>query len=377
MEATLSENFYDSPTDQSIAKATIVSKYFSQWANVMIKTVDRGKPIAYVDLFAGPGIYNDGSKSTPLLVIDEALKHDQIAEQLVLVFNDKEAKYVETLKETIESYKGIERIKNDRRYWNDEVGHEIVSKFRHPNVPPTLLFVDPWGFKGLSLDLVNSVLVHFGCDVIFFFNYNRINMRLERTESVDDMIALFGKQREHHLRSRIADLEPHERELEVIEQISQALKGGGPGDVRRYVLPFRFRMAGGKKTSHHLFFVSKHFLGYDIMKKIMAQQSSELDQGLASFEYNPATHRQQLLLSLNTPFDDLEDMLLSDFAGRTAKRREIYEEHSVDTPFMERHYGQALWNLFERKAINANPPPKKRNTFAPHIVATFPPKSPR
>ncbi len=368
----MSADFYDTPTEQSIAKSTIVSKYFSQWAHVMIRTVDPGKPIAYVDLFAGRGSYRDGSKSTPLLVIDEALKDDRISDRLVLVFNDRNAEYVETLEQTIENYEGIKRLRHPRRYWKDEVGTEIISKFKSPKVPPTLLFVDPWGFKGLSLDLINSVLVHFGCDVIFFFNYNRINMRLERDDSVDDMNALFGFQRAHQLRNRIADLDTHERELEVVEHISQALKSSGSVDARRYVLPFRFRMAGGRRTSHHLIFVSKHFLGYDIMKKIMAQQSSELDQGLASFEYNPATHHQQLLLSLNAPFEDLEDMLLSDFAGRSAKRREIYEEHSVDTPFLERHYGLALWSLYERGAITTNRPPKK-NTFAANIVATFPP----
>src|SRR5207248_10024637 len=40
----------------------------------------------------------------------------------------------------------------------------------------TFLFVDPFGYKGLSLQLVNSVIKDWGCDCVFFFNYNRISM---------------------------------------------------------------------------------------------------------------------------------------------------------------------------------------------------------
>ncbi len=51
--------------------------------------------------------------------------------------------------------------------------------FEQMNLVPTFFFVDPWGYKGLSLRLINSVLKNWGCDCIFFFNYTRINMGLE------------------------------------------------------------------------------------------------------------------------------------------------------------------------------------------------------
>ena len=244
----MSQEFYEKPTEQSIAKATIVSKYFSQWANVMIRTVDRGKPIAYVDLFAGPGSYRDGSKSTPLLVIDEALKDDRIPKQLVLVFNDKELKYVKKLEANIENYEGIERFPNYRRYWNLEVGHDLVDKFTGRNFPPTLLFVDPWGVKGLSLDLLNSVLAHFGCDVVFFFNYNRANMGINKPEAMENLNALFGNERASRLREKVENLSPEERELVVVEELAQALRGDESDSSRRFVLPFRFKKSDGNKT---------------------------------------------------------------------------------------------------------------------------------
>ena len=93
-----------------------------------------------------------------------------------------------------------------------------------------------------------------------------------------------------------------ERELSIVEAISQSLKV----EAGKYVLPFCFKTADGKRSSHHLIFVSKHIRGYQIMKDIMAKESTESKQGVPSFEYNPsATNQQPLLFEYLRPLDDL------------------------------------------------------------------------
>jgi hypothetical protein len=49
------------------------------------------------------------------------------------------------------------------------------------------------------------------------------------------------------------------------------------------------------------------------MKEIMAKESSNLIQGVASFEYNLADKRTPLLFELARPIDDLKGTLLNDF----------------------------------------------------------------
>ena len=59
-------------------KAAIVRKYFRAWAGVMVGTAKRHGQIdriAYIDLFAGPGRFKDGSTSTPLRVLEQAIEH--------------------------------------------------------------------------------------------------------------------------------------------------------------------------------------------------------------------------------------------------------------------------------------------------------------
>ena len=176
-------------------------------------------------------------------------------------------------------------------------------------------FVDPFGYKGLSLGIVNGVTKDWGCECVFF-NYNRINAGLTNSAVKHHMDALFGAERAAKLRQDAAGQSPGRREALILEALAQAIKGMGG----RYVLPFRFKNAAGTRTSHSLVFVSKHFRGYEIMKDIMASERSTTEQGVPSFSYSPAEADTPLLFSLNTPLDKLEEMLLAHFAGQTLTR---------------------------------------------------------
>jgi len=79
-------SFFDETREQSAIKAEIVADYFWAWAKIIGRTVKgRGDMVAYIDLFAGPGCYRDGSASTPLLVLQKAIGDPELAQLLVSV----------------------------------------------------------------------------------------------------------------------------------------------------------------------------------------------------------------------------------------------------------------------------------------------------
>lgn len=370
------DRFFQEAKEQSVVKSAIVSKYFWAWARVITPTVRRrGDRIAYIDLFAGPGRYKDGTKSTPLLILEQAIADQDMRNMLVTIFNDADENNTQTLETAIARMPGVELLRYKPQIQNQEVGTEIVKMFERVRLVPTLFFVDPWGYKGLSLRLVNSVLKDWGCDCIFFFNYNRINMGLPNAIVDKHMNALFGKQRADKLRQRLIHLSRRERELAIVEEIAEALKEMGGN----YVLPFTFRNSTGTRTSHHLIFVSKHFKGYEIMKDIMDTYSSTHEQGVPSFEYSPADARQPMLFALSRPLEDLEEMLLEHFAGQNVRMEQVYKEHSVGTRFVERNYKEVLRTLEQKGLIQAEPPASKRraSTFADRVLVRFPPRSKR
>jgi three-Cys-motif partner protein len=373
-------SFFDEQKEQSLIKARIVEKYFWVWAKVVIPTakkISASDPrIAYIDLFAGAGRYKDGSKSTPVKVLETAISNPNMQNMLVSVFNDADVENVNSLQEAINLIPGIETLKHRPKVFNHEVGENIVKAFNEQKFVPTLFFVDPFGYKGLSLQLINSVVKDWGCDCIFFFNYNRINMGLSNLAVQEHMNALFGKVRADKVREQLKPLSPQDRELTVVEAICDALKEMGG----KYVLPFRFRHKIENRTSHHLIFVSKHVKGYEIMKEIMAKESTDQAQGVPSFEYNPATASQPLLFDLNRPLDELGTMLLDRFSGKTITMREVYEQHHVGKPYIEKNYKAVLSSLETQGKISADPPASKRRkikgevTFGDSVKVTFPAK---
>jgi hypothetical protein len=55
---------------------------------------------------------------------------------------------------------------------------------------------------------------------------------------------------------------------------------------------------------------------------------------------------------------------------------EIYSEHSVGRPFVDKNYRQALKNLEAKAAIEvfSRKPRRKMGPFAPHARISFPPR---
>ena len=151
-------SFFKEQKEQSLVKSTIVTKYFDVWANVIINTQKRdprrSQKIAYIDLFAGPGRYKDGTQSTPLKILTSAIGKPDLRERLVTIFNDKDDNNAKALEKTIAEISGIETLKYEPMVCNQEVGTEIVKMFESMHLMPTLFFVDPWGYKGLACALL-------------------------------------------------------------------------------------------------------------------------------------------------------------------------------------------------------------------------------
>lgn len=378
-------SFFDESRDNSLVKSEIVDKYFGAWAKIMIKKIKEAKEkerqnnknpqkkcteIAYIDLFSGPGCYQDGSKSTPLLILERAIANPDMSEMLITLFNDKDPNNTRSLQQAIASIPDIGRLRHEPIVLNKEVGEEIFQAIQQiNNNVPTLFFIDPWGYKGLSLKLIGSIIKGWGCDCIFFFNYNRINPGLNNPKVREHMNSLFGQERVNLLQTELKPMSTEQRELTIVNAICKALKEVGGSHVQ----DFCFKNATGNRTSHYLIFVSKSSLGHSIIKDIMGRKSSIFDQGVPSFEYNPAPAIQLSLFDIKPP-DELENMLLDEFAGKTLTMLEVYNQHHVGKRYIKKNYKQALLKLEAEGKIRTNPSKRTDNTFGDSVEITFSPK---
>ncbi len=368
--------FFVESVEQSRVKAEIVAHYFKAWANVILPTTRSwgGTRVGYIDLFAGPGRYQDGTKSTPLLVLETAIADPKLSQTLVAMFNDSAEGHAAPLEAEIKALPGIDKLKHEPKVYTSEVGDAIVELFSKVTLIPSLVFIDPWGYKGLSVPLLRSVLKDWGCDCVFFFNYNRINMGLANAMVSEHMDAIFGAGRVAHLRDQVEGLSSALREKLILEALTAALKDLGG----KFVLPFCFRNKHGR-TTHYLISVTKHFKGYEIMRAIMARHSTRVVDNVPSLEHSlKELNELSPELPLEHPIDDLKAHLLKAYSGRTLSVRQIFEADSIGKRYLLENYKEVLRSLELDGRIRANPPadlrPKRKGqvTIADKTQIMFP-----
>lgn len=161
VDRVASNDFFEEPTPGSAVKATIVSKYFWAWAKVLYKKPGRqGRPLQYLDLYAGPGCYDDGTPSTPLLVLQKAITDDSLRPLVLARLNDRDPRKCHALERAIKSLPNMESLRHLPIVENRVVDEVMARQIEKTELPPTLSFIDPWGYKGLSVRLIRALTKH-------------------------------------------------------------------------------------------------------------------------------------------------------------------------------------------------------------------------
>lgn len=365
-------SFFDESTEQSRTKAEIVAKYLKTWAKIIIPSAKiHSNKIGYLDLFAGTGRYKDGTKSTPILVLEKAISDNDLKNMLVTMFTDSDPKKIVTLKKNISMIPSISTLIYQPKIQVDTIGLHTSKELEAIKMIPCLTFLDPWGYKGLSRELFRSVLKDWGCECILFFNYNRINMGIRNPKVKTHIDALFGQERANQLRTLVHKLNTQNRENAVLSALEETIKEIGC----TYLLAFRFRSNTHNRISHHLIFVSKHYKGYQIMKDIMAKASSSAIQGVPSFEYSPTPliEEQLTLFEEALPLNKLKKSILDTFHGHTLSVQQLFDQHNVGTSYIKKNYKEALKDLETCGDIQAKPPAaqRKKNTMGDSVMITI------
>lgn len=357
--------FFEEVTEASTVKSEIVSKYFFAWSKIL---KSRSEKLAYIDLFSGPGRYEDGTASTPIKVLERIISDKELAEKVVTVFNDKDKESTSKLIEEIGNIDGINTLVHRPQVTNMEVNHELIKQFENTRLVPTLAFIDPFGYKGLSLQLIKGLMKDWGSDCIFFFNYNRISIGINNPKIENHINDIFGEERASIMREQIKNFKGEDKIAYVINELALALGDNG----RNFVLPFQFN--NDKRVSHFLIFVSKHETGYKIMKDIMWKASSEHSDGVANFAYIPVENEQlELLFEYARPLDQLGEVLLTTFSRNTLTLQDIFDIHHKGTKFVKPNYKEALRRLEAQGRINVMPPADQRRRYKGEL--TFPDKT--
>jgi three-Cys-motif partner protein len=373
MPKVSSKKFFAEQSAHSRVKADIVFKYVTAWAAVMLNPKFNKKgEAAYVDLFSGPGSYDDGSRSTPLLIVEDLLKKQLLRNGLKTHFNDLSDAHTDSLRQEINKLPGIESLRWSPVYTSVAASISLIDNLGLSSDTPQFFFLDQFGWSDVSPAIVRRIFQNRKCECAFFFRTPRVVAAVTNPNSEATMEQLFGFARLKALREAFA-AGNCDKEGFVLNVLKETMREAGATHFQ----PFPFRLREGNSPKQHLIYLGQHEKGLAIMKDIMGSSSSAHHSGvpLMGFSETPTQH----LLFEPDPIPDLQAELLSAFAGRSVTIAQVFSEHHpTNERFLLRNYQEALRRLESSSAVSAIPTSQgrpKRNgivSMSETVTITFP-----
>jgi three-Cys-motif partner protein len=336
--------FTSSRTPASQVKSKIAIDTFLGWAGVMLTQ----NPLAlyYIDLYCGRGVYGDGTASTPLELFDKIVAHPRLPHVLHMIFNDRKAKFVLELRDRLIAHSKYGLMAWKPQFSHGEVSEDLVAALRTRRPPPpTFAFIDPFGYKGVTQELIHMILQDFGCDVLFFFPYHAIKRVLANPNDKlrGHLEALLGPDRVALLRERFRTVhDERDNERAVLRALAESMRAIDGRDV----LSFAFRRRTGH-ASHHLVFVSKHVRGYQVAKEAMGRSSSwTFPDGIPSLEFITPGYDHRLEIDVDAPsIEKLKLLLVRRNGGQCMSVESAYDSVTLGTPYVQKNVREALVSL--------------------------------
>jgi three-Cys-motif partner protein len=354
----MTDKFFEVQTPSSRIKANIVSKYFPQYARILLK-----KPqteIRYLDLFAGPGKYEDKNHSTPLLLAKQCAEDDRLKNKVHLIFNDKE--YANELKSNFNNYFPDGTFTFPPKFGNKTVGEDekiqeyLEKNSKGTNPHPTLLFFDPFGYKGIDTIVLSKFLNNWGNELFLFVNTKRINAAIDNNKFDELMESLFPTTINELRLNKKYKAKVHERLSLIMDNLAKEFEKTVTGKL--YNCSFKFQEEDSVATSHFIIHFTKHPKGYELVKQVYYEYDNigatlERD-GTYTFDAKKMTGASNATIDFGDQnINSLSKILLERYKGQTITAKDLFDEHHPSTKWSGRHYSQTLRYMVDNDYIKA------------------------
>jgi len=321
------------------AKHEILRRYLQAWQAIL--TRGGFQELVYIDGFAGPGRYSGGEDGSPIIALKNALALTGQRHQLrhlIFLFVEKDVERAGVLHQVVD---GLERPDWIRvKVAGGQTFEEAFSEFirfyelRRKPLPPTFAFIDPFGWKGAPLSIVQKIMSYPSCEVLLNFMYEEINRFIGHPDQEKNFDSFFGTD---GWREALAIQAPRERNRFLHDLYAAQLHGAASVKHVR-----SFQMKNDRDvTDYYLFHATNSLKGLQKMKEAMwrVDESGE-------FTFSDATDPDQLVMFERAPrFDVLQRQLLAEFGGKETTVGLVEEFVIARTAFRETHYKPILRGL--------------------------------
>ena len=219
------------------------------------------------------------------------------------------------------------------------------------NETPSLLFFDPFGYKGMETTILAEFLKNWGNEIFLFFNSKRINAALENDKFEENMRSLFPTTFDEIHVERALKLTVPQRLRLIIDKLGQEYERILKGKV--FYTAFKFQEEEIDTTSHFIVHLSKSSKGYELIKTIyndFANVGTVFD-GVNTYTFDAKLNNNSIAEELfdldSINIDLLKDRLYNQFRFKVMSTKALFDEHQKGTEYSAYHYTQALRRLVE------------------------------
>ena len=308
----------------------VLEEYLKAWFPILSTWNDR---ITFIDGFAGPGRYSEGEEGSPLIAIRTAINHSQRSrfKKIFFAFIEKNPVRAKILKQTIK-----ERFPTLPSYIRFEIYNSefenvlgpILSYMDRENLKlaPTLAFIDPFGFKGFSMNVVSKLLLNPKTEVLITFMDGYIKRFIDEKRS-GVLNELFGCNEWRNASSVSRNKEQFLLDI-YTKQLHKIV-----GDV--YTKTFGMKDHNDRHI-YNLLFATKNLKGLKVMKETMFK----IDRR-GAYKFSDKTHPYQKFLidyvtKENSWIAKAADLVFDEFRKNTVDLDKIEEFVISKTPYVFR-----------------------------------------
>ena len=322
----------------------------------------------YFDLFSGPGVYEDGQESTPILLARNCHRMEFLRQRLWMVFND--VNWSEKLRENFYQRFNESDFGFRPHFGHSEVGNEPeIDKFlrrswmkqnqsgRVFNECPSVLFIDPFGYKAIHTDVLTDFMTSWGNEVFIFINSKRINPAIDNPKFEEDLRNL--------LPTTFDQVKADIRTKRTLGERLQVIINGIGEEFKRklghvFYTAFKFQEEDINTTSHFILHITKGPKGYELIKQIY----NDFDNVGAAFDAESNTYTFDAKMDnrppsmfeeelRQAPIDTLAEQLWKKYANKTISAQKLFDDEQKKTKFCRMHYAMALRSLYSKGALQS------------------------
>ena len=332
------EDYWNGYPKHVQVKHTILAHYLKIW----VQHLGKNPEICYFGCFAGRGRHGTGDEGSPIkaLKVIEEVKASTNLDNAYCIFIERDFEEFQRLEIELSQSRGeypFPQVECVNKSFDDCI-EPLMAKY---NVPgrPAFFFIDPFGYAGIRMHLVQEILSYRRTEVLFTFMISAIQRWLGLPDQQANFVSLFGTQdlmcildEKEHLEARLVDFYEH-----------QLRKAAGD----RFVLRFKMCDDEQHRTLYYLIHATNNLTGCRKMKDVMGRNASQEGSPFAYLGPDDVFCRASSFLFAEAEISAFAERLLAQFAGRTLSFEELVRESIMDNYFLEGTYKKVLRQLVE------------------------------